>query len=51
MPPPVVKTPAQEKRWKDAKKRVKEQTKKNETDFNDQDWATVMTIYKNMIGK
>ena len=51
MPPQVVKTPAQEKRWKEAKKAVKEQTKKKESEFDDQDWATVMTIFKKMTGK
>lgn len=51
MPPNIVRTPAQEKRWKEAKKLVREQTKKKESDFTDQDWATVTTIFKQMTGK
>lgn len=48
MPPNVVKTPAQEKRWREAKKAYRKSSGKKEADFTDQDWGTVMKIYKEM---
>ena len=48
MPPNVVKTPAQEKRWREAKKAYRKSSGKKEADFTEQDWGTVMKIYKEM---
>lgn len=46
--PGFIKTEQDEKKWKKAKKIVKDQKNKNYPEFTDQDWGLTTHIWKNM---